>query len=46
MIATSRPAAPGVAGLATVITNQGPSGRPLKVKWLWASQVARRTKAE
>ena len=46
MMATSRPGAPGVTGLATVITNQAPSGRAEKAKWFCASQVVRRTKAE
>src|SRR5579859_969959 len=32
------------SGLPTVMTNQAPSGRPAKLKWLAASQVVRRTK--
>lgn len=43
--AISRPATPE-GGRATVITNQGPSGRPENVNRPAASQVARRTKAE
>jgi hypothetical protein len=43
MIATL---SPGPTGLATVITYQPPSGRPVKLKASADSQVARRTKAD